>query len=372
MRPSLPRIRCARASGTPCGRLGGDVKVDEHGPARRERVDQLRQIGPGRAFRRVGHGRDDQVIPSVVGVFGGQQRTTAPLGDLDVPQRPDPVVPPGHHLEHDGVVPLGEDAEDRHAGSDDRVELSRPGPRVRRQPVEFRAHLLLGLGPLGGDQRGVEAAVTHLPGQVADGRIPHLGGRHQLVDDPPVPVAGVGGGQRLRLAKPPPQQVRHDRDVRGRPAVSQEDPVKRGVQIGRRLQVGAAVVGQGPAQLDPERLGQSLGLDVAGPQVGVHVLLRIAGGLVVDGGLVVGLRLARHPAAPPQRGHVREGLQDLGLACQHLRVVSGQLGTRGGQPLQLPPGLVLVGVIAEHQRTQRRQRVRGGLGRIGVGAVRAG
>ena len=66
------------------GRLGGDVEVDEHGPAGRERLDQLRQVGPGRALRAVGHGRDDQVVVPVVGVLRGQQRAAAPLGDLDV------------------------------------------------------------------------------------------------------------------------------------------------------------------------------------------------------------------------------------------------------------------------------------------------
>ena len=75
-------------------------------------------------------------------------------------------------------MPVGEDAEDGLARGDDGVDLRRPGLGVWRQPVEFRAHLLLGPGPLGNDQRGVEAAVTDLPGQVADGRVPQLGGRH--------------------------------------------------------------------------------------------------------------------------------------------------------------------------------------------------
>ena len=65
---------------------------------------------------------------------------------------------------------------------------------VRRQPVELRAHLLLGPGPLGGDQRGVEAAVPDLPGQVADAGVAQLGGRHQLVDDPPVVRRGRRSG----------------------------------------------------------------------------------------------------------------------------------------------------------------------------------
>ena len=83
------------------GRLGGDVQVDEHGPAGRDRLDQLRQVGRCRALRALGHGRDDQVLVPVVGVLRGHQRAAAPLGDLDVPQRPDPVVAPRHHLEHD-------------------------------------------------------------------------------------------------------------------------------------------------------------------------------------------------------------------------------------------------------------------------------
>ena len=104
----------------------------------------------------------------VVGVLRRHQRAAAPLGDLDVPQRPDPVVPPRHHLEHDRVVPLGEDAEDRLARGNHGVDLSRPGGRVRREPVQLGAYLLLAPGPFGVDQRGVEAAVADLPGQVAD------------------------------------------------------------------------------------------------------------------------------------------------------------------------------------------------------------
>ncbi len=175
------------------GRLGGDVQVDEHGPAGRDRLDQLGQVGRGRALRAGGHRRDDQVLVPVVGVLRGHQRAAAPLGDLDVPQRPDPVVAPRHHLEHDRVVPLGEDAEDRLARGDHGVDLGRPGRGVRREPVQLGAHLLLAPGPLGGDQRGVEAAVADLPGQVADAGVPQLGGRDQLVERPPVVVPAVTG-----------------------------------------------------------------------------------------------------------------------------------------------------------------------------------
>ena len=131
-----------RLAGT---RWRGDVEVDEHGPVGRQRVDQLRQAGSGRAFPGVGHGRDDQVVPPVVGVLGSEQRTAAPLGDPDVPQRPDPVVPPGHHLEHDGVVPLGEDAEDGFAGCDDGVNLG--GLGRERQAIAGRVPRAPAAGP---------------------------------------------------------------------------------------------------------------------------------------------------------------------------------------------------------------------------------
>ena len=166
------------------------------------------------------------------------------------------------------------------------------------------------------------------------------------------------------MVKPPLQQLGHDRHVRGGPAAGEEDPVQRRVQAGRRLQALDAVVGQRPAQLDPERFRQALRVGVPGAQVSVHVLLRVPGGLGVDRGLVVGLRLAGHPAAPPQRRHVGEDLQDPGLAGQQPGVVGGQFGPRRGQPLQLPPGLGLVDVEAEHQAPQRNQRVRGHGGRI--------
>ncbi len=120
--------------------------------------------------------------------------------------------------------------------------------------VEFRAHLLLGPDPFGGDDRGVEAPVPDLPSQIADDGVTQLGGRHQLVDDPPVVVAGVVR-QRFRIAQLPAQQFGHDRHVGGRTPVGQEDPVQRRSELRRGLQFGDPVVGEGPAQLDPERLG---------------------------------------------------------------------------------------------------------------------
>ena len=162
---------------------------------------------------------------------GGQHRPAAPLGEPDLLQRPDLVVPPGHHLEHDRVVPLGEHAEDRLARGDDGIDLGRPGLGVGGEVVEFRAHLLLRPRPLLGDQRGIEAAVPDLPGQVADGRMAQLGGGHQLVDDLPVAVAGLLG-QRRRVAQPPPQQLRHHRHVQRRAAVGQEYLVESGLQAG--------------------------------------------------------------------------------------------------------------------------------------------
>ena len=176
MRPSLPRIRSARASGAPLPSSSAVWEVTYRSTSTVRpagmRLDQLGQVGRCRALRAGGHGRDDQVLVPVVGVLRGHQRAAAPLGDLDVPQRPDPVVTPRHHLEHDRVVPLGEDAEDRLARGDHGVDLGRPGRGVRREPVQLGAYLLLAPGPLGGDQRRVEAAVADLPGQVADAGVP--------------------------------------------------------------------------------------------------------------------------------------------------------------------------------------------------------
>ena len=128
-------------------------------------------------------------------------------------------------------MPFGEHAEDRLAGGDDGIDLGGPDLGVGGEAVEFRTDLLLRPGPLLGDQRGIEAAVPDLPGQVADGRVAHLGGRYELVDDPPVAVAGVLGHRR-RVAQPPPQQLRHHRHSSGRTAVGQEYLVQGGLQPG--------------------------------------------------------------------------------------------------------------------------------------------
>ena len=64
------------------------------------------------------------------------------------------------------------------------------GPRSGPgQPVQLGAHLLLAAGPLGRDQRRVEAAVPHPPREVADHRVAHLGGRDQAVERCAVLVA---------------------------------------------------------------------------------------------------------------------------------------------------------------------------------------
>ena len=90
-------------------------------------------------------------------------------------------------------MPLGEDSQDRLSGGDDGVDLGCPGRRVGGEAVEFRTDLLLGADPLGGDKRDFEAAVTDLPGQVADRRIAQLSGPHQLLHHPPVAVTDLAG-----------------------------------------------------------------------------------------------------------------------------------------------------------------------------------
>ena len=230
---------------------------------------------------------------------------------------------------------------------------------------------MLGPGPLGSDGRSVEAPVPDLPGQVADGGMAQLSGRHELVDDPLVVLAGLFR-QRLGVAQPPAQQVGHDRHVISRAAVRQEDPVQGRPELGRGLQPGDAVVGEGPAQLDPERLGQAFCVGVKGAQVGVQVLLLVVSGLGVHRGLVVSFGLAGHPAVAPQRGNVGEDPQDAGLAGQQPGVTGRKLRSRGGQPLQLPSGLVPVDIEAEHHGAQGRQRVGSGGRRVVFVAARAG
>ena len=110
------------------------------------------------------------------------------------------------------MVPFGEDAEDGLARGHDGVDLGRPGLGIGRELIEFSAQLMLGPRPLGSEQRSVEAAVSDLAGQVADARVPQLGGRDQLVDHPQVAVAAIrdqyrvgqrGRAQGLRVAQPP-------------------------------------------------------------------------------------------------------------------------------------------------------------------------
>ena len=157
---------------------------------------------------------------------------------------------------------------------------ARSAGSVGGQPVQLGAHLLLAAGSRGGDQRRVEAAEPHPPGQVADHRVAHLGRGHQVVQRAQVLLADLGRkrGEPGRVREPPLQQVEHHRHVRAGPAVGEEHPVQR---AGERLvaggaQVGDAVVGERGAQPGAERLGQPLGVGVAGAQVRVEVLLRVA------------------------------------------------------------------------------------------------
>jgi hypothetical protein len=124
-------------------------------------------------------------------------------------------------------------------------------------------------------------------------------------------------------------------------------------------------VGQRPAQPDPERLGQVLGVGVPGAQEGVEVLLRVARG--VGRGLLAGVGLVGHPAVAGQRAQVGEDLQDLGLAVQLPGVTGGQRGPRRRQAVQELARLVLADVEAEHQRAQGGQRVGHGHGLVWPG-----
>ena len=117
------------------------------------------------------------------------------------------------------------------------------------------AHGLLAPRPLGGDDRRVEAGVAHAPGQAAHHRMPQLGGAHEVVEHPLVALPHVRG-QRVGAAQPPAQQVEDHGHVRGRPPVRDEHPVQRRGQLIGLLEVGHPVMGERPAQLGAERLGQ--------------------------------------------------------------------------------------------------------------------
>ena len=129
------------------------------------------------------------------------------------------------------MVALGEHAEDRLAGGDDAVDLCGAGGGVVGEAVQLGLHALLHPGLLVRDERGVEAPVADLAGEVPDQRVPQLGGRHEVIEDVAVALAGVRG-QRLRLTEPPAQQLGDDGRVFARPAQGQEHPVERGSQLG--------------------------------------------------------------------------------------------------------------------------------------------
>ena len=319
-----------------------------------------------------------------MGVAGRQHRAAAVLDDADVAQVADqPVVPPGHHLEHHGVVALGEHPEDRLPGGDDVVDLGGALVGVVGQRVELAAHPGLDAGALGLDQRRVEAAEPHLAGEVADLRVPHLGGGHQVVEHRAVGLALAG--RRLGVPQPGPEQRRDHRLEGAGAAVRQEHAVqRRAEQLRGAVEVGDAVVGQRAPQLEAERLGQHLGVRVAGAQVGVEVLLRVAGGLLVDGG-VVDLAAALEAPVAREGREVGDGAQDVDLVVQHVRVVRGQLVAGAVEGGEQRAGLALVDVVPEDEGVQGIERVVGprpGVGPVGVGdgrgergeahAVRAG
>lgn len=125
-----------------------------------------------------------------MGVARGEQRAPVVLDDLDVGQRADePVVPPGHHLEHHRVVAFGEHLEDRLAGRDDAVDLAGADVRVVGQRVELGADLGLHLAALGRDQGRVEGLEPHLAGEVTDQRMAQLRRGHEMVEDVTVGTA---------------------------------------------------------------------------------------------------------------------------------------------------------------------------------------
>ena len=262
-----------------------------------------------------------------------------------------------------------EHPEDRLGRSHDAVDLRGPLGRVVGEVVQRVAHGLLAPRPLGGDHGGVEAGVAHAPGEAAHHGVPQLGGADQVVEHPLVALADVVG-QRVGVAQPPAQQVEEHGHVHGGAPVREEHPVQRRGQRVGLLQVGHAVVGQRLAQLGPERLGQPLGVGVAGAQVGVEVLLRVARLLArrVD---LLALVFGSAPVAR-QRAEVGEDAEDRELALQHGRVVGRQVLAGRVEGGQQRTGVALVDVVAEHEVAQRGERIGGHGGGVGARDRRRG
>ena len=372
MRPSMRADLLGGALRVGVGRLArDDVEVEQRGGALGQLADQPAQVALHRRAGRCPRARPARCarwwrtrrgVP-VVAVVRREQRPSAPVLDLDVGELAHPVVAPRHHLEHHGVVrrartPRGSARPQptmrsicaaRSAGSSERwSSASRTAcwPRARSAAITRR----------------VEAGVAHAPGEAAHHGVPQLGGADQVVEHPLVALADVGG-QRVGVAQPPAQQVEDHRHVRARRAGARgTSGTAPRTSASDRLEVGHAVVGERPAQLGPERLGQPLGVGVAGAQVGVEVLLRVAR-LLAPAGSTCWLS-----SSGPRRlrDSAREVGEDAARSRARRRSTSGR--RRAGparaalRAAEQRTGVALVDVVAEHEVAQRGERV-GGHGR---------
>src|SRR5450756_1499973 len=139
---------------------------------------------------------------------------------------------------------------------------------VLQMCADFGVDLLSG----GLDDGVVEEPEPDASGEVADRGVAQLGGDDQPVEDLPHLVAGRTG-RRLWLVQPSLEQCGDHRSLVGRSLLGQEHPVDRLIQLGTPVQICDPVVAKCSRQPHPERIRETLLLDVEGVQVGVEVLL---------------------------------------------------------------------------------------------------
>ena len=194
----------------------------------------------------------------------------------------------------------------------------------------------------------IEDPEAHAAGELADHRMAQLR-RHDEAVEGLVELVAQGLGQCLGLLQPAVEERHHDRNLRWRALVGEEDPVDRLLELGRALEPVHAVMGQRAREPCDERLGQAFALDVERVQVGPEVLTGAADPFAVV--LVEVLALRRRPVAG-ELGQVGEDREDLELAAQQLGIVGGQLVPGLLEVADQPTGRLHAHVEAHDQAAQ--------------------
>ena len=318
----------------------------------------------------LGEGGHHMSAPALVLVVGGEQGVPVDdrLGEL--PECPHAVVAAGHGLQQGALERRRRLA---HAPAQQRRQRARAGHergdplvaigalRILGQGGDVLLHGGVGLVAGGQDERLVEVAEAGLAREVGDHLVPALGRRGQA-DQRVAEVFADVARELVGLLKPAVEDGQHGGAGGPGALLGEVEAVAGGLELGRAVEARDAVVGERPAEPLHEPFGQSLGLGVERPQVGVQVFLRAAQ-----------QRLGRVFLLAPglgQDAQVGVDLEQAMLAGDQRRVAGKRVGACAVEVLDDGGDLIRMDVVPEHEALEAQQVLVAASGNLGPRATR--